>query len=294
MLTQFRCPILILLVLIGLCSAANAQITVGISMQRSLYVVYEPIIATISVTNLAGRDLELRDSGVHHWFGFNIVTTHGRIVPPINPNYALASLRIAAGETVRRTLNLTPLYGIRAPGLYRIKPLIYSEDFSKYFSAQAANVQIVQGQLIWNQMIGVPSGMEGAGDLRMAKLLTHRGTKEKTLYFQMENSDEGIVYSMYRLGRLVQSQKPEVLIDSDNNVHVLQLAAPRTYIYSVMRANGELLGQKRYVASRRPTHLNRMADGSVGIVGGIEAVASQLPQGRTARPKLSDRPSELP
>ncbi len=294
MLARLRCLTLLLLFLTSFGSAANAQIKVGISMKRKLYVVYEPIIATITLTNLAGRDLVLRDSGVHHWFGFNIVTAQGRIVPPINPNYALPSLSIATGDTVRRTVNLTPLYGIRAPGLYRIKPLVYSEAFGRYFSAQAMNVQIVQGQLIWHQMIGVPSGMNGAGELRMVKLLTLRGTKDKTLYFQMENSDEGVVYAMYRLGRLVQSQEPEVVIASDNSVHVLQLAAPRTYLYSVVRANGDLLGQKRYASSRRPPHLDRLADGSIGIVGGVEEVQPQLPEGVTVRPKLSDRPSGLP
>ena len=282
------------LLLTGIASTAHAQIKVGISMKRSLFVVYEPILATITVTNLSGRDLVLRDSGVHHWFGFNIVTAQGRIIPPINPNYALAPLELGAGETVRRTVNLTPLYGIREPGLYRIKPLIYSENYEKYFSSQVVNVQIVEAQLIWHQTIGVPEGMEGSGELRTVKLLTHRGTKDKTLYVQMENSDEGIVYAIYRLGRLVQSQDPEVEIGTDNSIHVLQLAAPRTYLYSVVAANGDLLGQKRYVATRRPPHLRRLEDGSVGIVGGMEDIPSRLPEGLTAPPKLSDRPPGLP
>jgi hypothetical protein len=156
------------------------------------------------------------------------------------------------------------------------------------------NVQIVEAQLIWSQKIGVPEGMEGAGELRMVKLLTHRGPKDKALYFQMENSDLGIVHAIYRLGRLVQSQDPEIVIDSNNGIHVLQLAAPRTYLYSVVGANGELLGQKRYVGSRRPPHLARMQDGSVGIIGGVEDVPRQLPPGVTEPPKLSDRPTGLP
>jgi hypothetical protein len=292
MLKRPRHISLLLLLCIG--SAAHAQIKVGISIKRSLFVVYEPIPATITITNLAGRDLVLRDAGVHHWFSFNIVSSQGMIIPPINPNYALEALELAAGETARRTVNITPLYGIREPGLYRIKPLIYSEEFEKYFSAQATNVQIVQGQLIWNQTIGVPEGMDGAGELRIVKLLTHRGSKDKNLYFQMENSNQGIVYAIYRLGRLVQSQDPEVVIGADNSVHVLQLAAPRTYLYSVIAANGDLLGQKRYVASKRPPHLNRMQDGSVGIVGGVEDVPNQSPGSMSAAPKLSDRPPGLP
>jgi hypothetical protein len=110
----------------------------------------------------------------------------------------------------------------------------------------------------------------------------------------MENSDQGIVYAIYRLGRLVQSQDPEVIIGADNSVHVLQLAAPRTYLYSVIGANGDLLGQKRYVSSKRPPHLNRLEDGSVGIVGGVEDVPRQAPSSPSEVPKLSDRPPGLP
>ena len=52
--------------------AANAQIEVQLKFSRLQYIAYEPLLATVAITNRAGRDIDLRDEGGEHWFGFEI------------------------------------------------------------------------------------------------------------------------------------------------------------------------------------------------------------------------------
>ena len=60
--------------------ATDAQIQVELKFKRVQYVAYEPVIATVQITNLAGRNIELRDGNGQHWFGFEITTNDQRLV----------------------------------------------------------------------------------------------------------------------------------------------------------------------------------------------------------------------
>ncbi|HEY2045872.1 MAG TPA: hypothetical protein VGG93_04770, partial [Candidatus Udaeobacter sp.] len=58
---------------IFLCAAgAEAQVQVDLKFQRLQYIAYEPVVATVAITNLAGRDIELHDAEGQSWLGFEI------------------------------------------------------------------------------------------------------------------------------------------------------------------------------------------------------------------------------
>jgi len=84
-----------------------------------------------------------------------------------------------------------------------------------------------------------------------------------------------------------------VQIDRANQLHVLHCAAPRSWSYSRIGLNGELLAHSSFMETKTRPRLLRATDGEVAVRGGmIEAPATQT-AGRTA-PKLSERPPELP
>src|SRR4030095_13016770 len=43
-------------------AAAKAQVQVDLKFKRLQYIAYEPVVATVAITNLAGRDIELHDA----------------------------------------------------------------------------------------------------------------------------------------------------------------------------------------------------------------------------------------
>ena len=43
-------------------AVAEGQIQVDVKFKRLQYIAYEPVVATIAITNLAGRDIELHDA----------------------------------------------------------------------------------------------------------------------------------------------------------------------------------------------------------------------------------------
>lgn len=287
-----RLVLAVLLLASLLCTAAQAQLQVNLEVKRREFIRYEPILVTVSVTNLAGRDLVLEDDA-SPWFGFTI--THGAgetLISPRNPNYHLDPLDIKLGETVKRTVNLNDLYPISELGFYRVKANIYCKAYDKYFSTRIANLDISDGRTIWKQAVGVPETMPNAGAMHEFTLLAAVGSAHQYLYARITEPDSGRVFGCYRLGHLLEGAPPEAQFDTTNTLHVLQLAAPKTYKLTQIGPNGEVYGQWIYDAPKLKPFLRRDATGNLNIVG-----ATRRPEAdprATPAPKLSDRPPGLP
>src|SRR5438132_9592519 len=96
-----------LFLLFGLVAgAADAQIGVQLKFSRLQYIAYEPLIATVSITNRAGRDIDLHDDAGERWFGFEITGGEGQSVGAGTLPES-APLHIEAGKTVTQKINLS-------------------------------------------------------------------------------------------------------------------------------------------------------------------------------------------
>ena len=67
-----------------LATAAQGQIQVDLKFKRLQYIAYEPVVATVAITNLAGRDIELRDADGQSWLGFEITGNEDQPIAPLN------------------------------------------------------------------------------------------------------------------------------------------------------------------------------------------------------------------
>ena len=116
-------------------SSAVAQIQVELKFPRLQYIAYEPVVADLVITNLAGRDVDLRDAGGQSWFGFEVTGSEDRSIAPIS-NPGTEPLSIGVGKRVTRKINLTPLFGVHDFGTYRVRAHIYFADLNKFFYSQ--------------------------------------------------------------------------------------------------------------------------------------------------------------
>jgi len=271
----------------------RAQLLVDFSLQRTLYIAYEPLLATVRITNLSGSNLLLADVEGKKWFGFQIETLDGRPIPPIDPNYEIEPVQIGAGESITRTVNLTPLYPLGDYGSYRVRATVYAAELGGYFSSPAMTVEITEGRLLWQQTVGVPGINQGPGSGRTISLLAQRLPDKTDLYLRIQDKNAGIVYCTSRLGDFISYGKPQVLLDSTNAIHILQNSAPRLFVYSKISLDGKILSRLSYNAPKTRPNLVRSPDGSVGVVGGIPFDPHATPPPNQMG-KLSDRPVPLP
>ena len=226
-------PALLLLCSIFLAGSVHAQIQVELKLRRLQYIAYEPVFATLAITNQAGRDIELRDDRGEHWFGFEVTGKEGQ---PIAPTVAEAEeeppLRIESGKTVVRKVNLTPLYGVHDPSTYHVRANVFFADLNKFFYSPARAFQVINARPIWQTTVGVPEGSADAGSPRTYSLLSNRFADHTSLYVRVENKNIGLVYATYSLGRVIAFDEPHKEIDRENQLHILHCSAPRTWSYA--------------------------------------------------------------
>ena len=271
-------------------ATSEAQIQVDLKFKRLQYIAYEPVVATLSITNLAGRDLDLHDADGQSWLGFEITGSDGQSIAPMSGENGQAPLKIQAGQRVTHQFNLTPAYPVHDPGTYHARTNVYFADLGKFFYSPTRVFEVTDARPIWQQTVGIPSGIS-AGNARTYALLTNRFPDHTSLYVRVQDKESGIVYATYSLGREIAFEEPQVEIDRANQLHVLHCSAPRAWAYSRIGLNGELVTHSSYMETKTRPKLVRSGNGEVAVRGGtIESPSAQTSRGTA--PKLSARPPE--
>lgn len=276
-----------------LATGASAQIQVDLKFKRLQYIAYEPVIASLKITNLAGRDIDLRDENGQRWFGFEVTAGEGRMVAASRRPLDLEPLHIEAGKTVMRKLDLSPAFAVQDYGAYHVRANVYFADLNKYFYSTTKVFQVTDARAIWQKTVGIPEGLPGAGGTRTYSLLSNRFPDHTSLYIRVEDKTTGAVYATYSIGHVIAFDEPQAELDRMNQLHVLHCAAPRTWAYSHIGLNGELLKRSTFMETKMRPRLRHTPDGSIAVHGGmLEAPAAGA--GRNAAPKLSERPQNPP
>jgi hypothetical protein len=230
-----------------LVARGEAQIQVDLRFKRLQHIAYEPVIATLGITNLAGRDVDLGNADGQPWFGLELTASEGQPIAPVTTDNTQLPLKIEVnGE----------------------RP-------------------------IWQKTVGIPEGTPGPGSARTYSLLTNRFPDHTSLYVRVEDKESGIVYATYSLGRAVAFNQPQAELDRTNQLHVLHYAAPRSWAYSRVGLNGELLARSSFMEAKTRQRLFHATDGAVAVRGGmLETPVAQSARNRA--PKLSERPAKMP
>ena len=152
---------------------AQAQIQLDLKFKRLQYVAYEPVIASVQITNLTGRDIDLREEGTQRWFGFEVTGGDQQLLAPAAQE-SEPPLHIESGKTATRKINLAPVFPVHDPGSYHVRANVYFADLNKFFYSPTKVFQVTEARAIWQKTVGVPDGLPGAGGTRTYSLLSNR------------------------------------------------------------------------------------------------------------------------
>ena len=272
--------------------SAFAQIQVELKFPRLQFIAYEPVVANLTITNLAGREVDLRDRAGRPWFGFEVSGGEGQAIPQIS-NATSEPLSLGAGQRVTRKINLTPLYGVHDFGTYRVRAHIYFGDLNKFFYSPTKVFEVTDARPIWQKTVGVPKDGSASGNVRTYSLMTNRFPDHTSLYVRVEDKDSGMVYATYSLGQIIAFDQPQAEFDQSNQLHVLYCAAPRMWSYARVGLNGELVSRASFAETKSRPRLVHSNDGVIKVAGGM--MDAHLTQAtHDTAPKLSSRPPNPP
>ena len=266
----------------------EAQVKASLSMSKKEYIAHEPVVATVTLTNNAGRDLLIHTDSrtTLNWLDFEIKNSRGTALSPLAA-MNFGAVTIPAGRSITKSVDLTGTFRVTEPGRFRCKAVVRLPGGGGQFVTNTAYFNVTRGRRVYSQRVGDPA----SGNVREYRLSIHNTSRKSSLYVHLIDIRTGRTMQAFRMGDVITSKTPKATVDRGNNLHVLFLAAPNIYAHGTVTPAGKHLGTKYYnpAPDRKPA-LVTFTNGEVVISGGISYDPREAAQSRARLRKLSERP----
>ncbi|MCP5531563.1 MAG: hypothetical protein H7A49_02505 [Akkermansiaceae bacterium] len=270
-------------------ATARAQLAASLKLDKSQYLAGEPVIATVTITNHAGRELTFQSDGRFQWLDFIVKTTNNNAVSPRGKKL-FGPMKIKAGESLAREVDLTQHFQLSKPGNFSVAAVVHPPGAAiEGTSTNRLLFSQTPGRVVWSQKVGVTVGGSQTRDMR---LIQFSGSQKTHLYAQVADGSSGTLVRTFLLGDMLTLRRPLATIDRNQRMHVLFLHTPSLWVHCVVSTDGKLVARQIHQrgAVGDPKMIT-MATGEVRVVNSIpydpKAAAEQQKQIR----KATDRPS---
>lgn len=294
-----RIPWLSLLVLAGACllgavPTAFGQLQVTLELNRNRYVAFEPIHATVTIANRAGKDVVLGTINGPSWLTFNVERIGGDAVLPHQGAPRLRPHVLGRGETIRETISLGRHYPLGGVGNYSVRANVYFAEFGQHIVSNVRSFAVTDGTRLWRDKIGINKPGQPTSYREMS-LLSFQEDEKMTLYVRIREDRTGRVLATYTIGRLVLQQEPQATLDADSNLHAFFLTGPKLYRHVVIDPDGHKISEEVYEAKDNSTPELKIAQaGTVRVSGGQLFDPNRPEEPKEVIRRLSERPADTP
>ena len=267
----------------------HGQLATSLSLNKKTYVAGETVIAEVIITNHAGRDLTLASTRALPWLAFVVTNNRGNPVPTRQLN-AFGAIKIKAGESLAKQIDLTQLFLLDSQGNYAVTAVVRDpREVIQGASTNRVLFNLNPGRTYWSQKIGVKSDA-GAGT-RIFKLITFSDSQKTQLYAQVVDAETGVQMRTFPLGDALMLRRPMVTLDRAQRMHVMFLATPTMWVHCQVSADAKLVDRDIHQrAGQGDPVLMAYGDGSVRVVNSIPYDPKAVAAEREKIRKASDRP----
>jgi hypothetical protein len=267
----------------------QAQVQVHLKMLKPDYVAHEQVLATVTITNRAGRDLYLHNESRMNWLDFDIKNQRGVPLSPLRGGLSFKAARIGAGQSVSKTIDLNALYRVSDLGRYRLSAVVrLPGGEGTLFSSNNQGFNVTKARSLYRQRVGVA----GDKNVREFSVLTFSTGQKSVLYVQVEDVATGRMLQTFPLGEVLMFRQPTATVDGQNNLHILYLVSPTTFARSRVNSEGKFLGQDFY--QRGVTGAPRLVtfgNGEVQVAGGVPFDPKAQKAAAQKIRRISERPA---
>ncbi|MGC4016260.1 MAG: hypothetical protein QM755_17320 [Luteolibacter sp.] len=270
--------------------AARAQVAATLTLSKNQYVAGELVQATVSITNHSGQDLVYVGSTRQPWLDF--VIKRGGAGEPAIPfgSFNFGSIRIPAGQTMARQVNLSSAFNLAEQGNYSVYGVIHSagEGATGGTSTNRLLFSVSSGRAYWSQKVGVKGD---ASKVREFRVLNYSGDQKNLLYVQVLNDRTGMPIRTYPLGDALMFRKPQITVDRNQNLHVFFLSSPTIWTHCAVDTEGKLVHSEFFTrgAGGDPVLLTQQ-NGMVSVGNGVLYDPKAIEAEKNRARKASDRP----
>lgn len=268
---------------------AHAQIAASLRLPKKQHLAGEPVIAVVTITNHSGRELIFQSDGRFQWLDFIVKKNNGADVNPKN-RVLFGPMKIQAGQTLARELDLSQHYQLSQPGNYTVSAVVQQPgNRESGTSTNRAFFNQTPGSLYWSQKVGVTGN---SSQTREYRVLNFTGDSKSQIYAQIVDGVTGQFVRTFLLGDVLMLRKPLCTVDRQQRLHVMFLATPTMWVHCVIDTDGKLV--ERQIHQRGPQgdpQLLTFGDGTVRVANSIPYDPEAAAEQRARIRKASDRPT---
>ncbi len=277
----------------GLLSASfsQAQLATSLRISKQQHLAGEPVLAVITLTNHAGKELTFQSDGRFQWLDFIVKNSNGEPVSS-RTRSLFGPMKIAAGQSLAREVDLSQHFQLNEPGNFSVSAVIrLPGDNTQATSTNRVLFNQSHGRLYWSQKVGLSTDPNQTREFR---LLNFSGDSKSQIYAQIVDGRSGQQVRTFLLGDVLMLRKPLTTVDRQQRMHVMFLATPTMWVHCVIDTDGKL--KDRQIHQRGPQgdpQLLTFADGSVRVSSSIPYDPKAAAAQRAKIRKASDRPPIL-
>ena len=268
--------------------SAHAQLASSLKIAKKQHLAGEPVIAVVTITNHAGKELLFHSDGRFQWLDFIVKTSSGNQVTA-KGKAIFGPMKIGAGQTLAREVDLSQHFQLSQPGNFSVSAVIHPPgENTEGTSTNRVFFNTSPGRPYWSQKVGVSGNSSRTREFR---LLHFTGDTKSQIYAQIEDGKTGQLVRTFLLGNVLTLRKPVATVDRQQRMHAMFLATPVMWVHYVIVTDGNVIN--RQIHQRGPVgdpQLLTLADGSVQVSNSIPFDPKGAAQERTKSRKISDRP----
>ena len=253
-----------------------AQIGIDISLNRSLYMQYEPIYACVSLRNDTGKPLLFgKDPRFQGFVLFDIRDREGRIVPQKkDTGISVTGLILRPGEIKRMVIPIHKYYDLDRTGRYTINAFVSHNHLPNEYQSRDVSFRIENGLAVWSRTVGLANidGDDKAPAHRTRTYTIKMLREGRTHHYYLVVEDDKFTYGVMRIGRQIGIEKYSAEVDMLSRIHLLMPISPKIFHYLSFSIDGENIDNSYWkITSTIPMLYRDPTSGIVNRIGGEEA-----------------------
>jgi hypothetical protein len=282
----------ILLILLLAVSAVQAQYATNLTLQKTNYLINEPVLAFVTITNRSGADVIVGGVGSRPWMQFQFEDAEGRVLAPVSIG-SKNPITLKAGATTQHTVEIEGSASTGSLGTYYTTGSVYHPTTSQYYTTNRARITVTDAKPMFDEAFGVPKGYRDAGRARRYQAIIFRDIDSVTIYARVTDDRTKDNLSTRLLGPILTSIQPQIAIDAKNLFQLLFMAQPGIFCHTTVNPDGSVKRRSYYkdLEGSRPTLV--MTPAGAEVVGGMYFDPAKQPEPNKGIRKASERPKGL-
>lgn len=253
----------------------RAQVTVDVTLEQEQFLPGESLPTAVRITNRSGQTL--RFGSEPDWLVFSIESSDGFVVVKTSEVPVLGEFTVESSQMATRRVDLAPHFVLSRTGRYKVTATVRVREWDTLLNSSPRALDIINGAKLWVQEFGVPLAPGVTNEVpEVRKYILQQANYLRTqlrLYLRLTDASESRLIKVFPIGPMVSFSRPEPQLDKFSNLHLLFQDGARSFNYTVVNPDGEVLLRQTYDYIHSRPRLQMDDSGKFVVAGGVRRPA---------------------